>query len=138
MNEGFNELNVGDLEFVSNSLYASTSAGVYVFNESEHDLSSQLAYHPPKFNLLNNYPNPFNASTIIKFHVPSASGVSLIIYDLLGNEITKLVDEIFIKGKYKVVWDGKNNSNEIMNSSIYLCQIKVGRENQSIKIILLK
>ena len=63
---------------------------------------------PKEFKLYNSYPNPFNPSTKIKFDIPKSSYVKLIIYDVLGREITTLVDEKLNAGRYDVNWDGSS------------------------------
>ena len=61
---------------------------------------------PEIFNLHQNYPNPFNPVTKIKFDIPEQSNAKIIIYDLLGREITTLVNEQLKPGSYSVDWDG--------------------------------
>jgi hypothetical protein len=59
---------------------------------------------PKEYTLHQNYPNPFNPSTVIRFTLPIRSSVKLIIYDLLGREIAKLVDREMIEGYQEVEW----------------------------------
>ncbi|MFC2092741.1 right-handed parallel beta-helix repeat-containing protein [Bacteroidota bacterium] len=61
---------------------------------------------PNSFLLYQNYPNPFNPKTYIRFDVQYSSHVKLAIYDILGKEITTLVNERLRAGSYKVDWDG--------------------------------
>jgi hypothetical protein len=68
---------------------------------------------PDNFFLSQNYPNPFNPQTKIKFDVPKASFTSLIIYDLLGREVTTLVNEVLKPGTYEADWDGSNYSSGV-------------------------
>jgi len=67
---------------------------------------------PKQYNLYQNYPNPFNPSTIIRFSIPPSKGVrgmiTLKIFDILGREITILVNEQLKPGTYEVVWDAGN------------------------------
>ena len=60
---------------------------------------------PKAFNLLQNYPNPFNPSTKIRYDVPTNASVNITIYDILGREVTKLVNNVQVAGKYVVQWD---------------------------------
>jgi hypothetical protein len=64
---------------------------------------------PPKFTLYRNFPNPFKASTIIRFALPQDSRISLNIYNLQGKLVKRLVkpDKVFLSGNYQVTWDGK-------------------------------
>ena len=63
---------------------------------------------PTVFKLYNNYPNPFNPTTTIKYDVPKASTISISIYDILGKEVDRLVNGLVQPGRYEVVWDARN------------------------------
>jgi hypothetical protein len=63
---------------------------------------------PTVFKLYNNYPNPFNPSTTIKYDVPKGTYVTLTVYDVLGKEVEKLVNGFIQPGKYEVMWDATN------------------------------
>lgn len=63
---------------------------------------------PRVFKLYNNYPNPFNPATTLKYDVPKSSFVQLTIFDILGKEIDKLVNQNQAPGRYEVVWDARN------------------------------
>ncbi|CUU09838.1 Por secretion system C-terminal sorting domain-containing protein [Candidatus Kryptobacter tengchongensis] len=93
---------------------------------------------PSKFELYQNYPNPFNIETTIEFDVPFNSWVSLKIYNMLGQEVRTLVDGLTEAGKHKVIWDGKNDSGQVVTSGIYFCRFIAGTFTKSIKIVLVK
>ncbi len=61
---------------------------------------------PIDFRLYQSYPNPFNPATKIQFDIPKVTDVSLIVYDVLGREVARLVDESKPPGHYEIVWDG--------------------------------
>ena len=82
---------------------------------------------------LDNYPNPFNPSTKIKYQIPRDGMVSLKIYDITGQEIATLVKQRQIKGNYEVNFDASNFKN-----GIYLCRLKNNGLIKSMKMILLK
>ncbi|MEO8398650.1 MAG: T9SS type A sorting domain-containing protein [Ignavibacteriaceae bacterium] len=88
---------------------------------------------PNNFELLQNYPNPFNPSTKIEFHITETSFTSLKIYDLLGREVSSLLNEDLTPGKYAINFDGKN-----LSSGIYLYKLDSGKFSQTKKMILLK
>jgi hypothetical protein len=85
------------------------------------------------FNLEQNYPNPFNPSTTIKFSVPSSEFVTLKVYDVLGNEITTLVNEQKAPGTYEVRFDAGN-----LASGMYVYSLKAGNFTQTRKLLLMK
>ena len=88
------------------------------------------------FSLHQNYPNPFNPNTKIEFRIASASGggfVTLKVYDVLGNEVTTLVDEFKPAGNYEIEW----NTGEF-SSGVYFYQLKAGNFIETKKMLLIK
>jgi photosystem II stability/assembly factor-like uncharacterized protein len=88
---------------------------------------------PNEYKLSQNYPNPFNPSTTITYSLPKRSFVTLKIYDLLGRELTTLVNEEKPGGTYKVTWNAQN-----IPSSVYFYKITAGGYSKVNKMILLK
>jgi len=92
--------------------------------------SDQLV--PQKFALLQNYPNPFainvqgNSGTIIKYQLPKADVVTIKIYNMLGQEVAKLVHSNKKAGYHEVRWDGLFSNGKISTSGIYFYRIKAG------------
>ncbi len=100
---------------------------------------------PENFSLYQNYPNPFNPITTIKYQLPEESYVTLKIYNLLGQEVRNLVDNIQKAGYNSIEWDGKNNSGTNVSSGIYIYKLDAQSINnfaqkftQTRKMILLK
>lgn len=85
------------------------------------------------FSLMQNYPNPFNPGTVISFDLPEANFVAIKLYDLLGNEISTIINEYKPAGNYKINFDGSN-----LASGIYLCTMQAGSFIQTNKLILIK
>jgi 1,4-alpha-glucan branching enzyme len=85
------------------------------------------------FYLEQNYPNPFNPSTVISFAVPKLSNVKLTVYDILGNEISVLVNEELSPGRYSVDFDAVN-----VSSGVYFYRISAGDYIEAKKMILLR
>jgi len=80
---------------------------------------------PMEFELLQNYPNPFNPSTNVKYQIPNTSRVNLSIYNILGQQIATLKDEVQSSGNYDVVWNGRNDFGSQVSSGVYFCRIEV-------------
>jgi len=80
-----------------------------------------------------NFPNPFNPMTMIEFSVPRSGYVSLIIYNVGGAEVARLIDSEMSSGKFSVVWNASN-----MASGIYFYRLQAGDFIQSKKMLLLK
>ena len=85
-----------------------------------HDVIYQEIKAPMIFALEQNFPNPFNPSTNIKYSIPVEATVELRIFNILGQEVKTLVDEITKAGFYNVEWDGKDNFNQRVASGIYI------------------
>jgi hypothetical protein len=86
-----------------------------------------------EFELYDNYPNPFNPGTTIKYELPRASHVSLTVYDILGREVSVLVNDKREAGAYEVKFDGSN-----LASGIYFYRIQAGSFMQTKQLLLLK
>ncbi|MBN2460401.1 MAG: T9SS type A sorting domain-containing protein [Candidatus Cloacimonetes bacterium] len=85
-----------------------------------------------------NYPNPFNPATAIRYHNPEVSNVTLIIYNLKGQKIKTLVDQVLSAGEYSTGWDGRDEKGCHVSSGIYLYRLKTGNYAQVRKMILLR
>ena len=88
---------------------------------------------PGSYKLYQNYPNPFNSMTNVKFQMLNAGNVSLKIYDVLGKEVTTLVNERFQPGTYQISFDGSG-----LPSGVYFCKLESGDFSAVTKMILLK
>jgi len=103
---------------------------------------------PINYELSQNYPNPFNPTTKIRFAIPSviASGtkqsqlVTLIVYDVLGNEVATLVDEEKEPGNYEVEFSGASHSGNVRNlaSGIYIYRLQTAGFTSTKKMVLLR
>jgi hypothetical protein len=90
------------------------------------------------FSLYQNYPNPFNTSTTIRYQLHQPTMVNMSIYNILGQHIIELVNEYQDAGYYLVSWNGNNLSGNMVASGIYLCHIKVGRHERTMRMLFLK
>ncbi len=114
--------------FINGQQYGDT---VLVFVDDEQQ------NHPTDFKLFQNYPNPFNSSTIISYEISISSFVSIIVHDVLGNEIVQLVNEIKSPGKYQVTFD-VTKINKTLSTAIYFYKIFLDKKQQTKKMIYLK
>ncbi|MCK4256794.1 T9SS type A sorting domain-containing protein, partial [candidate division WOR-3 bacterium] len=78
------------------------------------------------FILTQNFPNPFNLQTTIKYNLPDDSRVTLKVYNLLGQEINILVDNFKHSGPYEVTWDGKDNLGRTVPCGVYFIRFTTG------------
>jgi GH43 family beta-xylosidase len=106
----------------------------YVYKQSTvTDVEKEEEPIPTIFKLEQNYPNPFNPSTVIKFGVPEKSRVLVKVYDILGNEVTTLVNEDLDAGLYSREFNASGYS-----SGIYIYRMQAGTYINTKKMILVK
>lgn len=88
---------------------------------------------PSEYKLCQNYPNPFNPTTTIKYYIPNAVTVKLVVYDLLGREIKTLVNDFQQRGEHSIEFDGS-----YLSSGVYFYSLKAGEFMQMKKLILMR
>jgi hypothetical protein len=93
---------------------------------------------PRSARLYSNYPNPFNPTTSIVFDMPTLSHVSLIVYNMLGQEVKTLVEGPKGAGHHLTVWDGTNNFGEKVTSGLYFYVLITGDTYEVQKMVLMK
>ena len=93
---------------------------------------------PKKFKLNQNYPNPFNPVTTLGYDLPKKGLVNITIYDMLGNVINQLVNEVQNSGYKSTQWNATNNQGQPVSAGIYLYSIEAGEFRQTKKMILVK
>ena len=89
-----------------------------------------------QFNLTQNYPNPFNPDTRIQYELPRTSHVIMGIYNLMGQEVVRLIEEEKETGVHSIHWDGRDSQGHYLPSGIYVYQIRAGENIESRKLIL--
>lgn len=97
------------------------------------DVETEEGYVPQNFSLEQNYPNPFNPSTKIIFNLNQAGMTKLSVYNLLGQEITTLVNEELVAGRHTVDFDAS-----ALSSGVYFYKIESGKNTATMKMMLLK
>ena len=93
---------------------------------------------PKEFVLHQNFPNPFNTTTTIRYELPEESQVTLVIYDILGHRVETLVNGVQNSGYKSIAWGGTDVYGRPVGTGVYLYQIKAGDFTQRRKMILLK
>lgn len=91
---------------------------------------------PTAYSLEQNYPNPFNPETRIFYDIPESGHVTVAVYDLLGREIIKLVDQIQSPGRYNILWKGDDFFGNPVSSGIYIYQMNSGPFKHTKKMII--
>ncbi|MFC1583811.1 T9SS type A sorting domain-containing protein, partial [Candidatus Neomarinimicrobiota bacterium] len=99
--------------------------------EDAQGVPTAFALHPA-------YPNPFNPVSMIRYELPHTTNVTLIVYDIRGREVVRLVDGYMEPGYRQVVWDGKTTGGLELPSGIYIARLATPGYSKAIKMVLLK
>jgi hypothetical protein len=109
------------------------SWGLKLFFDNPTSIESDYSAIPTKLEVYQNFPNPFNPITTIKWQLPERAFVTLKIYDVLGREVVTLVDEELNAGQHETVYNASG-----ISSGVYFYKIKAGSFVETKKMILLK
>jgi len=111
-----------------------SSVDTYLVNFSSWvSVQRQGESHRQGLNLNQNYPNPFNISTVIGYHLPVGARVTLKVYDIIGRELVRLVDEYREAGRYEVEFDAAE-----LPSGVYIYRLQAGKFMDSKKLLYVK
>jgi len=98
----------------------------------------EVAMVPDQFELEQNFPNPFNPTTTIRYRLPEAGDVRLAVFSVTGEEIKTLVDQRQSAGTYNLTWDATDNYGNKLSSGVYFYRIQSGTFTDMRKMILVK
>ncbi len=104
-----------------------------ITNPEINKIRIQSTEIPLEYSLLQNYPNPFNPTTTIRFTIPQKSAVNLSIYNLLGEEINRIVNKVLDAGSHQYEWDASG-----MPSGIYIYKLSTEKFTSNKKMLLIK
>jgi hypothetical protein len=127
---------MGSLLVQRDFLFAGTfTGGVWRRPLSEMVLSVDVTprMNSTSFMLAQNYPNPFNPTTVVSYHLPVASEVKLIVYDILGREVAVLVNERKVRGFYSVKFDASR-----LATGVYFYRIVAGSFSETKRLLLIR
>ncbi len=112
----------------------------YIFDAANSVLTNSIAASSSEgvAGNFNAYPNPANPSTQISFSVAEPADVSLIIYNVLGQQVRVLANEFHVQGDYRLTWDGRDFTGTSLTSGVYFAQLHVGESVQTIRLFLAK
>jgi len=89
------------------------------------------------YNIISNYPNPFNPETTIQFNLITDSDIQIEIFNIKGQKINSIVNEQFLKGKHAIIWNGDDDSGKSVSSGIYYYRLNVNGKTEAVKKCLL-
>ena len=123
---------------------ARDAAGLAMYDDSDGDFSTTRTTGDPEnpgvtaFALAANMPNPFNPSTTIRFDVPFRARVRIAVYNVKGQIVATLVDEMIDRGSSRTEWNGRDSSGGPAASGVYFCRMEADGFRATRKIILLR
>jgi hypothetical protein len=85
-----------------------------------------------------NYPNPFNQDTKIDFYMSNSASVKLEVFNVRGQKVRLLLDQVLSAGRHQINWDGKNESGESVATGVYLYRLVAGKESLTRKLTFIK
>jgi flagellar hook assembly protein FlgD len=110
----------------------------FVHEQAAQSLASVEASVPEAVQLFDNYPNPFNPSTQIRYQLPASTPVRLDVFNTLGQQVITLVDTEQGAGTYTVSWDGRSGAGRQVTSGTYLYRLQAGDRVITKKMLLVK
>jgi hypothetical protein len=102
------------------------------------DVAASSDTRPKSFDLLPNYPNPFNATTQIRFTLPERGLTTLEIYNMLGQKIRTLASEEYVAGEYQLSWEGTDDLQQPVPSGIYIAVLRSQGMRKTCRLALIK
>jgi len=85
-----------------------------------------------------NYPNPFNPQTTVSYHVAKEGKVQIEVYNVKGQKVKTLFNDISKAGRHQIIWSGDNDQQQKVGSGIYFLRLKTDKSDLKKKVILLK
>ena len=122
----------------SGNEYTLEGTGEITISSAEKFVLNREPVIPVTFTLHQNFPNPFNPITNLRYDLPEQAQVTLTIYDLMGREVIQLVNTTQEAGYRSVQWDATDSFGKPVSAGVYLYQIRAGEFVQTRKMILLK
>lgn len=116
-------------------------AGIELADAAGNMLSASIRHKsvvPTDFDLRQNYPNPFNPSTTISFGLPSQAEVRIAVFNIRGQLVSVLADQVYPAGYHQVVWDGTDRQGSQVASGVYFYRLETAETVQSRKMLMLK
>ena len=124
--------------FDPNGYTSTNNAWIYKRIWNTLDIYGQESLSVTDYKVHNNYPNPFNPVTTLRYDLPEDLFVSITVYDMLGNVVSKLVNKDENSGYKSVQWNATNDKGQPVSAGVYLYTIQAGDFRQTRKMVLLK
>ncbi|MBC7188066.1 MAG: Ig-like domain-containing protein, partial [Calditrichaeota bacterium] len=119
----------------------------YHYRLADVDAMGRATLHPPisvvvpvptQYKLCQNFPNPFNPVTTLRYELPKSQAVRLLVFDVMGRVVRTLVDREQEPGYHTVTWDGRNDLGQAVGSGIYYARLEAGDYHAVVKMALVR
>lgn len=124
--------------FFSRTVLCDVNANDVTFSTTDLAWSTTAQDVPLFFSLGQNFPNPFNPSTTLTYKLDKPAQVKLVIYDVIGREITTIVSQYQFQGQYNVKWESVDAQGQKVPSGMYIARLQVENESVTKKMLLTK
>lgn len=129
----------GDYQYAVAALYSQENCSDFALSNVIHHTSSLDDPTLPAASIsISARPNPFKPTTSLQFSLAKSARVLLEIFNCRGQKVRTLADDMFASGEHQVSWDGKDASGKQLGSGIYLLRFSSGKEQQVLKLVLVK
>ena len=113
------------------SFTINTNADVGTGVDGEAGLPTQYALHP-------SFPNPFREAATIAYDLPEPTPMTLTIYNVLGAEVSRLINQVQAAGRQQVVWNGRDDAGRRVGAGVYFVRMQAGHATWTRQLVLLK
>jgi flagellar hook assembly protein FlgD len=93
---------------------------------------------PLEFRLEQNFPNPFNPETTLRYQLAKRSNVTMEVFNMLGQKVRTLVNDVQSTGVYAVTWNARSDDDRPVASGVYLCRLRADESSAVRKLVLVR
>lgn len=137
--DGTKKYHYGDRSVAVGETYSYKLEDVSISGEKTlHDPIIIFVNRPKDYKLYQNYPNPFNPTTQVEFQLPQQTRMTIKIYNIMGQEVKTLVDEVKGAGYHTLIWNGMDNNGMPVTSGVYYYRMLTGAYSEVKKMVLLR
>ena len=119
-------------------LYLNSKASTIIIGGTTSVGEKEETSLPASYRLLQNHPNPFRMTTAIRYELPQAGQVVVQVYNLAGQEILQLVNNVQPAGRYAINWNGRDQQGRVVPSGVYVCRLQAGTFVQTQRMVVVR
>jgi hypothetical protein len=119
-------------------LYLNAKASTLIVGSTTSVAENAATALPANYRLLPNHPNPFRVSTAIRYELSQTGQVMLQVYNLAGQEVLQLVNNIQPAGRYTINWNGRDQQGQVVSSGVYICRLQAGGIVQMQRVVVMR